>query len=549
MKEGFFIEINNGEILYHCSFQKEIFDNIIIDDQECFIAIKGVLLNKKSLLNQFAFHDFKELILQLFKEKKQHFFALLEGEFSGFIYEKSSKKVWVYTNVTSTQKVYYYHQDGLFLAATSIKSITQKLSAKKIKFSIDEESIYQMLTFTNIIENKTPIKDIFKVYDASFLEFDIEKNSLKEEQYYNLEIERFSGTKEKAIQVIDEIFAASVILEYQKDQEFQKEHFSLLSGGLDSRVALLYAQKHEQNPKKVFCFSQSGYLDETISREIAQKYQFDYVFEKLDGGIFLNNIDKLIAFSEGMVLYTGGIHADFAINKIDSQNIGLIHSGQIGDGVLGGFNKVPFIQKPTNQKIVVDATFSPKVSENLEKVKANYEREELFLLRNVAFNRAVFGAQVFQQVSYQTSPFMTKDFMSFAISLPEVWKFNHQFYLDWIKNSCKDATEFTWERTMMKPNANWKTKFGDQFNKRAVNLVYNKILGKEYLISMYPYQYYFNKSKELQDFYQNYFEENLHFLDEFKELQQDVIQLFSMKDFFSKSSAINVLGIFKYYNE
>ena len=50
---------------------------------------------------------------------------------------------------------------------------------------------------------------------------------------------------------------------------------------------------------------------------------------------------------------------------------------------------------------------------------------------------------MFQQFSYQTSPFMTKDFMSFAVSLfPEKWKFNHRFYLEWIKEHCKEATLF-----------------------------------------------------------------------------------------------------------
>lgn len=547
MRKGFSIETKNAEVLYNCRFQKGIHDNIIIDNTQCFLAIEGVLLNKKSLLNQFASQNFDELVLQLFEEKKQHFFSLLEGEFSGFVYEKLSKKVWVFTNVTSTQKVFYYHQNGLFLVDTSIKNITKKLSQHDIKFSIDEESIYQMLTFTNITENKTPIKDIFKVFDASFLEFDVEENTFKEEQYYNVEIEKFSGTKEKAIQTIDEIFSDSVRIEYQKDDEFNKEHFSLLSGGLDSRVALLYAQKLKQNPKKVFCFSQSGYLDETISKKIAEKYHFDYDFVKLDGGMFLKNIDNLVGFSEGMVLYTGSIHVNFAMQNFNQEKYGLIHSGQIGDGVLGAFNTVPFLHKPTNKKIVVNNSFSNKISENLNNIKAKYEREELFYLRNIAFNRTVLGTHVMQKHAYQTSPFMTKDFMSFAISLPEVWKYQHQFYIDWIKKYCKEATEFTWERTMMKPNAHWKTKLGDQFNKRFVNILYNKILGKEYKISMYPYQYYFENSQELQKIYEKYFEENVHFLDQYKELKQDIHQLFSQKDFFSKSNAINILAIFKYY--
>ena len=85
-----------------------------------------------------------------------------------------------------------------------------------------------MLAFTNIIENKTPIKDIFKIYDASYIKVDAENLSIKEEQYFNVEAERFSGSKEVAINTIDEIFSKSVALEYEKDNELGKEHFSLL---------------------------------------------------------------------------------------------------------------------------------------------------------------------------------------------------------------------------------------------------------------------------------------------------------------------------------
>lgn len=547
MRKGFSVRIFNGEIESFCRFQEGLFDNVIIEDERFLIAIEGVILNKKSLCQEFASSNFKDLVLNLFKQKKQHFFALLEGEFSGFIIDKSEKTVFAFTNVTSTQKVFYYRSKDLILIDTSIKNIVEDLKSNKIQFQIDVESISQMLAFTNIFENKTPIKNVFKIYDASYIKVDAENLSIKEEQYFNVEAERFSGSKEVAIDAIDEIFSKSIALEYEKDDEFGKEHFSLLSGGLDSRVAVLYAEKLQLNPNKVFCFSQSNYLDETISRKIAENFNFDYHFAPLDGGIFLKNIDKMVSISEGMVLYTGAIHADYAMQNMVCDNFGLIHSGQVGDGVLGGFNTVPDVQKPTNKKIVVNSHFLPKVSENLEKIKSQYEREELFYLRNIAFNRAVFGGQVFQQFSYQTSPFMTKDFMSFAISLPEKWKFNHHFYLEWIKEHCKEATLFKWERTMMNPNAHWKTTLGDHFKKRLVNVFYNKIFGKEYKISMYPYQYYFDSSPEIKSFYNDYFQSNIWFLDEYKELQKDIQELYHRKDFFSKSSAVNILAIFKYY--
>ena len=129
------------------------------------------------------------------------------------------------------------------------------------------------------------------------------------------------------------------------------------------------------------------------------------------------------------------------------------------------------------------------------------------MLRNVAYNRTVLGAHVFQQKRYQTPPFMTKDFLRLAISLPEEWKFNHRFYLDWVREHCPEATKYRWERTLMKPNAHWKTNFGDQVLKRGFKILNNKILKTPQNSSMYPYQFYFDQDAEIQWFYQKYFDD------------------------------------------
>ena len=92
MRKGFSVRVFNGEIESFCRFQEGLFDNVIVENESFLIAIEGVILNKKSLSQEFASINFKNLILDLFKQKKQQFFALLEGEFSGFIVDKRDRK-------------------------------------------------------------------------------------------------------------------------------------------------------------------------------------------------------------------------------------------------------------------------------------------------------------------------------------------------------------------------------------------------------------------------------------------------------------------------
>lgn len=547
MKKGFSLTVSVQNLEIN-SFITSDYDNFYLQNSQFDFLFEGVLLNKKKLLNEFALKDFETLIAELYLQKKEKVIALFEGEYRGFIVDKVQNKTFVFTNITSTQRVFYTKTDGQILIDNSLIRLNDTLRKLGLKSRPDIESIYQLLCFTNLLERRTPLINVSKILDGHYLQIDHFTLNVEEKEYFNLDnISRFSKSQDHAIDRIHDVFTESVLLEYEKDTELGTDHLALLSGGLDSRVAMFYAMKNNQKPGNALCFSQSNYFDHSISEKIANDLDIHYEFVPLDGGGFLKKIDVLTAISEGMVLYTGAIHVHHAVENMQYQNFALFHSGQIGDGVLGGFNTVPHRKKPNYFKIVETEMFLPRVQDSLDGILKNYETEELFLLRNIAFNRTVLGAHVLQQKRYQTSPFMTKEFLSFAIALPEEWKFNHRFYIEWINKHCKEATDYRWERTLLKPNAHWKTSFGDQFLKRGYKILNEKILKTPQHSSMYPYQFYFDSHVEIKDYYQKYFDENFYRIENYKELSADVYKLFQSSDFHYKSKAINVLSIFKLY--
>lgn len=545
--KGFSIKVSNINLEIN-SFMSSDYDNFYLKNSQFEFLFEGVLLNKQKLLNEFALKDFETLILELYIQKKEQIINYFEGEFRGFIFDKILNKIFVFTNATSTQRVFYGKFEQTLFIDTSLIRLNKYLKKLEIKTEPNIESLYQLLCFTNLPERKTPIQNIHKILDGHYLEVDSMSLQFIEKQYFNLsDVPYFSRDKNHAIDAIHQIFSDSVSMEYQKDAELGKNHLALLSGGLDSRIAMMYAIKNNQIPDNAFCFSQSNYFDHTISAEIAEDFKLYYEFVPLDGGKFLKKIDELTEISEGMVFYTGGIHVQHAVDNMQYENFALFHGGSIGDGVLGGFNTEPNRKKPSYFKIVETQKFLPKIQNSLDEILKNYETEELFLIRNVAFNRTLLGAHVLQQKRYQTSPFMAKDFLNFAISLPEEWKFNHRFYIEWINKHCKEATVYRWERTLLNPDATWKTSFGDQFVKRGFKILHERILRKPQNSSMYPYQYYFDNSPEIQEYYQKYFDENFHRVENYKELSQDVRELFNSDNFHFKSKAVNILAIFKMY--
>lgn len=548
MNQGFSILINNSKPQIKSFFQEETYDSFYVETPEYYVVLEGVVLNKKALLKDSFTSDFSKFFINTYHKVGWRILQDLEGEFRGCIWDKQENKILVFTNPTSSQRVFYSKIDSAIFIDSDLVRMSETIKENNISISPDITSLYQILAIGNLLENRTPIENIYKVLDGHFLTIDCKTQSIIEREYFDIaQTEYFSNSKKVAVDQIHEVFAAGVKMEYEKDLEYNTSHLALLSGGLDSRMALMYAIKEGFEIGSTLCFSQSEYLDEKISRKIAADYDLDYEFIPLDNGLFLKKIDELTRISEGCIHFIGGIHVSHAVDHLEYNDFSLFHGGQIGDAILGGYNSGPNPKKPSYFKLIENNSFLDHIKSDLAGSLNKYEREEIFLLRNRGYNKVVLGALVLQQKEYMVSPFMTKDFLRLSISLPEAWKFKHRFYQEWLLKHCKEASKYRWERTLMKPNAYWKIKFGDKYLKGIHNNLYKKVLNKPAKTSMYPYQFYFDNDRSIQQYYSNYFTENIDRLENYTELQRDVRSLFSSSSFFDKAYAINILSIFKLY--
>lgn len=542
---GFSARIFNGKIEVTANLETD-YDNIHFVKDEIEFVFKGMLLNKKLVMDRYAAPDFETLLTRLFLKKKSEFLTELEGEFSGLVHDKSNQKLVAFTNPTSTQKVFYSKTKfGVFINSSLVH--LNEILCRFEKTSPNLGAMYQVLAVGNMLEDTTPVSNIFKLLDGHFLEADSLANVDINTYYSAVSEQKFTGSLDSAIRQINQVFAESVKLEYEKEAELNTSRLALLSGGLDSRISLFSAVQQGWKPDVAFCFSQSRYYDEIISRQIAGKLYISHEFIPLDGGDFLKSVDEVVKIGEGCTVFSGAPHVFHAVKNLKFEDFKIFHSGQIGDGVLGGFNSQPKFIKPNTFKIIDDIRFLPKIKTQLENCFKKHETEEAFLLRNLAFNRTVLGGQVLQEKAIQTSPFMTKDFMALALSLPEAWKFRHKFYIQWVKTCFPEAAKYRWERTLMKPNAHWKTYFGDYVLKRANKLLFSKIIKNPHLTSMYPYRFYFDNSEDIKSFYRDYFNKNSWRIEKYPELAADVARLFRADDYYGKAKALHILAVFKLF--
>lgn len=535
---GFQIIINQ-QVEFESFFNRNEFDNYFLDDNDVIIAIEGVVLNS----DQFP-QDEKRYHL-LYKQYGEKLSAQLEGEFVGFIYDRKKQYVYSFTNYTATRKLFYYHYNNNIIIDTSLSRLTNYLKSNRIGFSLDIITMYQLLTTGNTLEDYTPIKEVKKLCDAEQLNINLKNNQLKISSY-NQVLSDFKGKKEDAIQEINHLFTEAIHLEFGKDKTLNKDTFSFLSGGLDSRMTALVALKEGYSIDEAFCFSQKGYWDELIAKKIAEDYNIPFHFIPLNDGKYLNQIDEIFKISEGLGIYSGCLHTNYAYQFIDKNRFGLIHSGQLGDGILGGFNRSPFRRKPTKDKIVVHQRLFSRIEEHFNAITERYDREEIFLTRNVGYNRTVLGSYLAEEFSYQVSPFMYSKFIQFAQSLPEEWKYNQAIYIDWINAFHKDSTKYRWERTLLKPTSNLNTIIGEKIIKRAYNIGVNRILKLEDKGKMTAYSFYYDRDSELKKQMDSYFKTWIDLTPD-NSLKEDLISQYTLGDFIEKTAVLTVLSNVKHY--
>src|SRR5699024_7199375 len=244
-----------------------------------------------------------------------------------------------------------------------------------------------------------------------------------------------------AIEKVDHLFKQAVKLQFEKDVEYNHKHLVALSGGLDSRMASWVAHEMGYTDQLNFTFSQSDYLDETIAKEIAAALKHEWIFKALDNGLFLKELNRINKISGGNVIYYGLAHGYSVLRYINFDNLGILHSGQLGDVILGSYiNKLKSTYTYTGQ-----GAYSKKLINKLTKYgridKTSISMEQ-YLMQQRCFNSILTGYLPSQLYTETMSPFYDVDFISYCLKIPLKLRINHKLYKKWILKRYPKAANY-----------------------------------------------------------------------------------------------------------
>jgi asparagine synthase (glutamine-hydrolysing) len=520
-------------------------DKVLSEDNDFVIGIDGVILNLKNLKQSTSRQSLFEIVKKLYLTHGEQFIANLKGEFSGFIFDKALQKWLVFTNYSGSKRVFYFQNRDYFIFSSNLSQISYLLRKLNLDPKLNIEASYLLVTNGFMLNEQTVVNDVLRLLPGNYLTFQNDHVSVTE--YFNLRnIRQTHETKSQIINNINDLFNEAVRLEFEKDIQNNYEHIATLSGGLDSRMTVLTAHKLGYENQLNFTFSQSDYLDEKIAKEIAHDYHHEFLFMSLDYGNFLKNIEKTVLINDGLVTYSGSAHSLNSVEKMNFSKFGLIHTGIIGDAVIGSFLSKPYPTPPAPESGVLSKKLLHRISPLILKIQSQYPTEELYKFYGRAFLGALSGNIYLDLFSQTASPFMDFDFLTYCFSIPESLKYKQAIYLDWIETKHPEFGKYRWEKTGVSPFKSRRIfKYFSPGYYRRMNLKLMDILSGTLKSGMNPFDSWLEENHSLREYINNYYNQNIHFLSDHKELFEDCKWLFENGNSGEKFQVLTLLAAYR----
>lgn len=456
----------------------------------------------------------------------------IKGDFSGLTI--SSGKVNLFSCKTNSKPIFQYEDESLFIAASNVIEIVKILKERNITLPLNLDACYSLLSFDQMLKNDTLLKGIERIPPASICS--LEMMGTVYETYFAFSNKSTNLSKEEYIEELDKAFRKAIFNEFERDKALGLSHLVTLSGGMDSRMVLSYAHDMGYADITAVCFSQSGHEEHRIAQKVAKQFNVPLIFHPLDGGAYLKDIDRTVAINGGTANYSGAAHSLEMFSTLDFAKYGILHTGQMGDGLLGTFLPEPYQIAPEYGRTIKKSAMSDKIRSYLDLQLNSFDNHELFQLYERGFNGVFNGYRVIEQFTPFASAFLDEDFMKLSLSIPAKMRFRRKIYIEWFNKYMPSMTKARIAGSNTRPLLRYTRpifRLLPAFYKYK-NLVLYK-LNSRHVVSMNPFKKWFVENERLKIFMQTYYKENVHYLDGENELKKDCGLLFQQ----------GYLGIFK----
>jgi len=478
--------------LFYTAPQKRQQDSFVDSRGDEMLIFEGIVANSSEIMTRYAAANLKDLLWRAALEPE--ILAQLHGQYWLLKVRPGSSDLLAFTSLTNNSRLYYYHSGDTLILSDKIRTILRVLKENGISYSVDPLGARMILSYGFMLEGFSTIKEVRNLPASSQLSFSQGKMQIS--KYHTLKAEALHKDPKAVIAEVDHFFSKAVIQAFSRDVEDQ--HLAFLSGGLDSRMVVFTAHKHGFREFDVLNFSEPDYLDHTIARDIAREMKLDMNFFSLEHGTYLQHIAENLHYNEAQIVLHGSAHLNQALKSLDAGTYSIIHSGQIGAILKGGWLDGAQ-QGPAD---LSKGTYSSKIMNSLipelESLRDSYSSHEVFMLLNRGFNALNNGDLACYQYSHSLSAFMHPEFLQYSLNIDPALRYRCKIYFEWIRKLHPDAAGHKWERTGAKltdPYLMRKLKYNLW---RGSDKILNRILRRPGRLNMNPFDHWWQSNPTMQ---------------------------------------------------
>ena len=295
---------------------------------------------KKELINKgykFKTNSDSEVIPVAYRAWGINFLKKLRGMFAICIYDLKAKRIFLARDQIGIKPLYYFIVNKKIIFGSEIKALINHSEFKR-EINFDAVSSYLLHRYT--INNKSNFfKNIISVKEGSFIEIDLDKNLMKENEYFELKI--LSNIRDKGEKYYLELIEEKLIQSVKRHLISDVPISVFLSGGLDSSLISSIASKNLRYKLNTFSvgFEESYYDESDFARKVSKYINSDHKSIQINQKNFVDNLREIIRIKSTPV----SIPHEFPLYKLSSEiknKNKVVLSGEGADEFFGGYARV-----------------------------------------------------------------------------------------------------------------------------------------------------------------------------------------------------------------
>lgn len=309
------------------------------DDGSLVIVFNGEIYNFNELRaalvtrgHSFTTHSDTEVVLHLYEEYGEEMVHHLRGMFTFFIYDMKKGRLMAARDPFGIKPLYYLMRDGTIRAlASEIKSLLLLPGYTK---EVNEEAIYQYLSFQYNPLAETFFRGIYRVSPATYLLIDLKSGRFEEKTYWDLKFEQDSrmseeeGSKELAALIKDSV---------QHHLISDVPLGAFLSGGLDSALIVgAIRAVHPTGQLKTFTIGSKEVNEFAEAREQSEALRTEHTEILLDPDEYFATLPRIAWHFDEPVADPSAI-ALYFLARTARKHVTVVLSGEGADELFGGY--------------------------------------------------------------------------------------------------------------------------------------------------------------------------------------------------------------------